>query len=72
VSAPQALKVSALLFVLGGCSTSLSECFRDTGVMSTREEGIALSRGCRVAGGTGTDLRTLECEDGRQGFLIRP
>lgn len=70
VSTPQVLKVSALLLALGGCSASLAECFRDTGALSTREEGVALPRGCRVTDRTGTDLRRLECDDGRQGFVF--
>lgn len=79
MSTPQGLKVSALLLALGGCSTSLVGCFRDTGVksprgkmMSPREEKVTLFLDFRVAGETGRDLRTLLYDDGRLGFPIGP
>lgn len=66
---PGVSKVSLLLLALGGCSTSLAECLQNFGELSTQGQ-VALPQGCSVNGTPSADLRTLECNDGRQGFLF--
>lgn len=70
VSSKRASTVSMLVLFLGGCSASLAECLQDTGTVSTRGGKVDLPEGCRRGDQVRSEIRLIECRDGRHGFLL--
>ena len=60
-----------LLVVLGGCSTALQQCFaEDATRLTTSGSDPRMPQGCVVSEIQPNGLAVLECEGGREGFVV--
>lgn len=63
--------VVLLLVVLGGCSTTLKECLAsDTTRLSTSGPESQIPQGCVASETASNGLADLDCEGGREGFMV--